>query len=302
MRTQLTKFIGGLLLAELFAFPNLLQAQPVPIVAAHYPAGAEGIKGASLPPPGLYFRDYNFFYYSDRFKDGPPGFRLDAYVNAPRLIWMTPVKILGADYGMDVIVPFGYLDYKYQTPAGQVKDSWFGLGDIEVEPLLLSWHFKQFDLSGGYAFWAPTGDYSRGRPDLISQGFWSHMLTLGGTWYPDEAKTWAVSLLNRYEFCHEQDQTDVNPGQVYTIEWGVSKGITKTVDVGLIGYYQQQTTTDNGRNAFSDKLDRKVGVGPEISAFWPSLGLFTSLRYAYEFAAVERPEGQLVTLTLTKRF
>jgi hypothetical protein len=30
--------------------------------------------------------------------------------------------------------------------------------------------------------------------------------------------------------------------------------------------------------------------------------LITSLRYAYEFAAVERPEGHLVTLTLTKRF
>ena len=108
--------------------------------------------------------------------------------------------------------------------------------------------------------------------------------------------------MNRYEFCHRQEQTDVNPGQVYTIEWGFSKSLTKTLDVGLIGYYQQQTTTDNGRNAYSDKLDRKVGVGPEISAFWPKLGLFTSLRYAYEFAAIERPEGQLVTLTLTKRF
>ena len=299
MRTRLIKTIGSLLITGLFALPNLSQAQP--IVAGHYPAGAEGIKGASLPPPGLYFRDYNFFYYSDRFKDGPPDFRLDAYVNAPRLIWMTPVNILGFDYGMDVIVPFGYLDYKYQTPAGKVTDRWFGVGDIEVEPLLLSKHFKQFDLSGGYAFWAPTGDYSPGRPDLIVQGFWSHMLTLGGTWYPDEAKTWAVSLLNRYEFCHEQRQTDINPGQVYTVEWGVSKAVAKTIDVGVIGYFQQQTTEDTGARA-SHKLDRKVGVGPEISAFWPGLGLFTSLRYAYEFAAVERPEGQLVTLTLTKRF
>jgi hypothetical protein len=303
MKKQLTRSIGALLLAGLFAFPNLLPAQSVPIVAAHYPAGAEGIKGASLPPPGLYFRDYSFYYYADRFKDGPPDFRINAYVNAPRVIWMTPVKILGADYGMDVIVPFGYLDYKYSpAPGVTVKDSWFGLGDIEVEPLLLSWHLKKFDFSAGYAFWAPTGDYKPSRPDLIVQGFWSHMLTLGGVWYPDEAKTWAVSLLNRYEFCHQQDQTDVNPGQVYTIEWGLSKSLTKTFDVGLIGYYQQQTTEDNGSNAFSDKLDRKVGIGPEVSAFWPKLGLFTSLRYAYEFAAVERPEGHLVTLTLTKRF
>ena len=89
---------------------------------------------------------------------------------------MTPVKILGADYGMDAIVPFAYLDY---TAMGNRRD-YFGVGDIEVEPLLLSKHYQQFDLSGGYAFWAPTGDYVTSRPDFISKGFWSHMLTLGG--------------------------------------------------------------------------------------------------------------------------
>jgi hypothetical protein len=202
---------------------------------------------------------------------------------------------------MDVIVPFGEMDWRFM---GSEK-SHFGLGDIQVEPLLLSWHFKKLDLACGYAVWAPTGDFDATafppRPDLITKGFWSHMLTFGGTWYPDEQKTWAVSLLNRYEFCHEQETTHINPGQVYTVEWGISKSITKTVEVGLIGYYQQQVTHDSGATATS-KLDRKVGVGPEIVAFCPKLGLFTSLRYAYEFAAVERPEGQLVTLTLTRRF
>ena len=52
MKNQLTKSIGGLFIAGLLALPNLIQAQ-APIVAGHYPAGAEGLKGASLPPPGL---------------------------------------------------------------------------------------------------------------------------------------------------------------------------------------------------------------------------------------------------------
>jgi hypothetical protein len=285
-----------LVAASLVTLPGLIQAQPV--VAGHYPAGAEGIKGASLPPPGVYFRDYNFFYMADRFKDGPPDFNIVAYLNAPRVIWMTDWKILGANYGMDVLVPFGYLDWKMM---GTPRNSYFGLGDIQIEPLLLSWHFKQFDLAGGYAVWAPSGDYSPSRPDLLAKGFWSHMLTLGGTWYPDEEKTWALSLLNRYEFCHEQEQTHTDPGQVYTIEWGLSKSLSKTVDVGVIGYYQQQVTEDSGPTA-TTKLDRKVGIGPEISVVWPKLGLITSLRYAYECAAVERPEGNLVTLTLTRRF
>ena len=284
-----------LLVCGAFAWTNQIQAQT--IVAAHYPAGAEGIKGASLPPPGVYFRDYNFFYFANTFKDGPTSFDITAYVNAPRLIWMTDVKILGANYGMDVIVPFGYLDWS----VFGFGHSDFGLGDIQIEPLLLSWHFKQFDLAAGYAVWAPTGNHDRAKPDLIAKGFWSHMLTLGGTWYPDQEKTWAVSLLNRYEFCQEQQDTHIDPGQVYTAEWGLSKAVSKTVDVGFIGYYQQQVTKDSGPFA-STKLDRKVGVGPEINVLWPKAGLFTSLRYAYEFAAVERPEGHLFTLTLTKVF
>jgi hypothetical protein len=298
MNTNSVRSLLSLLAGACLALPSLTQAQAPPIVAAHYPAGAEGIKGGSLPPPGLYFRDYNFFYTADTFQDLGAPFEIFGYINAPRLIWMTDLKIFGADYGMDVIVPFGYMNWKL---AGQ-RDTYFGLGDVQVEPLLLSWHFKKFDVAGGYAFWAPTGDYSPARPDLFIQGFWSHMLTLGGVWYPDEAKTWALSLLNRYEFCHEQQDTDVDPGQVLTMEWGISKNLRKTIDVGVIGYYQQQTTEDRGASRFSDRLDRKVGVGPEISAFCSKLGVNTSLRYAYEFGAKERPEGHLVTLTLTKRF
>jgi hypothetical protein len=73
------------------------------------------------------------------------------------------------------------------------------------------------------------------------------------------------------------------------------------VDVGLIGYYQQQTTTDSGPTA-SNLRDRIVGIGAEISMFCPKLVMFTSLRYASEFSAVQRPEGQLIALTLTKPF
>lgn len=287
--------------AALAACVATLRLQAQPIVAGHYPAGAEGLKGASLPPPGVYFRDYNFFYFANDFKDGPPDFDIFAYINAPRLIWITDLKILGANYGMDVIVPFAYMDWRFM---GSEKTH-LGLGDIQVEPVLLSWHWERMDLAFGYAVWAPTGDFDATvlppRPDLITKGFWSHMLTFGGTYYFDQEKTWSLSLLNSYEFCHEQKTTHLDPGQVYTIEWGLGKSLSKTLDVGVIGYYQQQVTKDSGPTA-TTKLDRKIGLGPEISMVIPKLRLLASLRYAYEFAAVERPEGQLITLTLTRRF
>lgn len=297
MKTIVHRLVFG---AGLLAIAGQLSAQP--IVAGHYPAGAEGIKGASLPPPGLYFRDYTFFYTADRFKNGPPEFDITACLNAPRLIWMTDWKLFGADYGMDVIVPFGYMDWDAGVPGATAGDSYFGLGDIQIEPLLLSWHLPQMDLAAGYAVWAPTGDFSPGRPDLLAKGFWSHMLTFGGTIYLDSEKSWALSLLNRYEFCHEQEQTDIRPGQVYTLEFGLSKAITPTFDVGIVGYWQQQTTDDKGAAATSTKNDRKLGLGAEVSGVCPLTGLLASARYAYEFDAVDRPEGHLFALTLTKRF
>ncbi len=285
--------LGGLLAAGV-TLAGTVQAQT--ITAGHYPAGAEGIKGASLPPPGLYVRDYNFYYTADRFNDAPVEFDINAYINAPRLVWMTDKKIFGASYGLDLIVPFGYMDWKVNGD----QRHFFGLGDVEFEPLLLSWNVGQFDISVGAAVWAPTGDFSPDRPDMIAKGCWSEMLTLGGTWYIDKSRSWALSLLSRYEFLQEQRDTHITPGQALTVEWGLSKSISKGIDVGCIGYYQQQTTHDSGDGA-SNMLDRVIGVGPEISVFWAKWALFTSLRCSFELAARDRPEGERITLTITKR-
>jgi hypothetical protein len=273
----------------------------------HYPMGVEGVKGGTLPPPGLYLRDYNLFYGADELAVAglPPGFEFDihAIALAPRLVWISDKKILDGYYGADILIPFGYVEWEQGiagTPAF-AADDYFGLGDIFVEPVTLSWHEARFDAGVGYGFWIPTGDFDAARPALLWKGFWSHMFTVGATWYPDADKTWSVSLLNRYEFHHEHEDFDITPGQTLTMEWGLSKALTKTFELGLGGYYQQQTTEDSGAGASRIK-DHVVALGPEVNVFWPGAGLFTSLRYNHEIDARDRPEGHSVTLTLTKGF
>ena len=90
-------------------------------------------------------------------------------------------------------------------------------------------------------------------------------------------------------------------GQAFTLEWAASYAVSKTVDVGAVGYYQQQVTEDHGQGASSER-DRVAGVGPEVSVFYPSYTLGWSLRYAYEFMAESRLQGHTVALTITKRF
>jgi hypothetical protein len=269
----------------------------------NYPIGVEGIKGGTLPPPGFYLRDYNLFYLSNRINDRdgdeiPADFEAFGYANAIRPIWITKLDILGGAYGMDVLIPFVYKDIK----MGDFRQSRFALGDVFVEPITLSWHWKQADLGIGYGFWAPTADYDVTRGPLnTGQGFWGHMPTLGATFYADEEKTWALSALARYEINHKHTDLDITPGQTLSLEWGLSKTLAKFYDVGVVGYWQQQTTEDSGSQALTDALDSVVAVGPEVNILWPKILFFTSLRYNYEFQSKDRPQGHTITLTLTKK-
>lgn len=293
MKHQLLLVLAGALLAA-----SMATAQPAPQLGGHYPAGVEGIKAATLPPPGVYFRDYNQWYFADDLDNGPPGdFDVFAYINAPRLIWITDFKILGGSYGMDALIPLGYSSVE----AGSIglDDSRWSIGDLFLEPITLSWHTKRFDAAVGYGVWAPTGGFDAGEPAGLGKGFWSHMLTVGATCYLDEQKTWSLSVLNRYEIHHEHGDFDITPGNTWTVEFGLGKSVTKTVEVGLAGYYQTQVTDDDPDSGVNDHV---LALGPEINAFCPKLGMFFSLRYLREFEARDRPQGNLFNLTLTKPF
>ncbi|MGQ9588983.1 MAG: SphA family protein [Planctomycetota bacterium] len=280
-----------------FVLPGRLGAQGAPSFSGHYPIGVEGIKAGSVPPPGTYVRDYTVLYFSDDLPKGPPNFDLLACVNAFRGIWITPLKVFGADYGLDFILPFGYTE----VTAGPFDGASFSLGDLAFEPLVLSWHFPRADLAAGYALWIPGGSSSSRHPTKLGKGFWSNMFTAGATWYADEGRTWAASALARYELHTEHRDLGVTPGDTLSLEWGLSKTVCKRFDLGVVGYWQQQTTRDRGSGA-SAVRDSVAGVGFEAAAAFPEKGIFTSFRYVCEVASRDRPQGHSIVLTLTLAF
>ncbi len=288
--------------AALIALPQVTQAQPT----AHYVPGVEGIKAATLPPPGIYLRDYNAFYFSSTLNNSD-GHSISAadpeafiYANVPRLVWITDMNLLGGFIGFDALLPLQYTKLKANTPGGRYSDATFGIGDLFGE-LTWSAHPSHFDFSLGYGLWAPTGDSSTGLTTRAGQGYWTQMITAGATYYPDQEKQWSISLLNRYEINSEKDGTEVSPGDAWTLEGGISRALSKTVDLGVVGYYQMQTTADTGNGDLGGR-DKVAGIGPEISVFYPRETLGWTLRYLYEFLAENRLQGHTVVLTLTKRF
>jgi hypothetical protein len=282
------------LLLGVIALPASIIAQP----SAHYAPGLEGLKAATLPPPGIYLRDYNYFYYADRVNDQNGdkinGLNAEAfiYANAPRVLWITDIKVLGGNIGFDALIPLQYSDV--EIGAANYDESDLEAGDLFGE-VTWSWHEKRFDAALGYGLWAPTGDEPAGLE------FWTHMLTAGATFYFDEEKRWSLSALNRYEISTEQNNTDDTVGDVWTIEGGLAYSVAKTVDVGPVAYYQKVLGNGEGQYATMDRA-WVAAVGPEVSVFYPRITFGWSLRYLYEVAAENRMQGHTAVLTLTKRF
>ncbi len=275
----------------------------------HYIWGVEGIRAGTVPPPGLYYRQYNAFYNAQTTTDGngdvaPIGFGVSVFANVHRLIYISPIKVLGANYGADVIVPI--VDTHVGVNAVPMFDSKWGLYDICVEPLILSWHGKWFDAAAGLGAWLPVGDFDVTRPASPGKGFWSGMLSLGGTWYPEKSKLWSLSVLNRTEFHGRNSDKAVTPGLNSGIEWGVARTFpTKSaiVDVGLVGYDQWQFADDTGPGAVLPGTHDSVhALGGELSAFVPSAKAVFSIRSLWEYSAVHRSRGNMTTFTITGIF
>jgi hypothetical protein len=301
------KFIVVAVLLCTFGFVGTLSGVASAGETGHYVNGGEGIKAATLPPPGFYWRLYNQFYTADTLKDGngnelDVGYDLNVYSLVNRFVWISDMKILGADFGASLVVPLVYTDIEIKGMG--VDDEEFDFGDIAVEPFVLSWHGPRYDAAFALALYLPTGEYDINEAASPGKDFWTGMATVGVTYYFDAEKSWSASILSRYETHSKKDETDVRPGDNFHFEWGIGKTLAKIWDVGLTGYCQWQVTDDSGSDVTWDKSvhDRVYAVGPEVSVFIPPAKLSVSLRSQWEFGARDSAEGNVTTLVLTKMF
>lgn len=275
---------------------------------SHYPYGGEGVKAASVPPPGVHYRTYNTFYHPTILKDNngdklDVGFDLDVFSSVQRFIHVTEYKILGGDFFYNAIVPLVYKDLEIDA-LGVSDSQGIGLGDIVFEFAGLGWHLDRFDLAAAVAVIAPTGEFDVNQPASPGLGYWSGMLTLGGTAYFDDAKTWSFSALTRTLIHTEQENTDITPGSEFVVEYGLGKEVAVTdkllVRPGIAGCNYWQVSDDSGGNS-NDNKKQSHAIGAEINFFWLPPTLFqVNLRVLQDYSVKNGPEGSQVVITLTK--
>lgn len=272
----------------------------------HYVPGVEGLDGPVVPPPGLYYRGYLVHYDIDSLRDGRgdalPGDNsgeVTALVN--RFVWMTGKTFLGADYGVEAIIPIQ--DVSLRFDGGGVRDGDSGVGDLFLSPVVLGWHGERWDAVAAAGYWFDTGDFSADRPASIGKGFGSTMLTLGGTWHFDADKRWSFSALSRYEIHGSQSETGITPGDSLVVEWGLDHQLADGFKLGLVGYDAWQLEHDRGvaPGASNDKAEQHA-IGAEAGYFWPALGLGLNAAYYHEYDNRAAPQGDLLRITLTSAF
>jgi hypothetical protein len=277
---------------------------------SHYTYGVEGVMGATVPPPGWHYRMYNFWYSPNEFKDNsgntvPANFDLDVFASVQRIIHVTTIKILGADYFYDFVVPL--VDTEFTL--GPFSDSHsFTVGDIEIEPFGLVWRQPRWDASFALAVIIPTGHFEGNEPASPGLGYWSGRLTLGGTYYFDDKKTWSASVLTRTLINGEQEDTNITPGSEFVAEYGIGKEFmvnnTWMIRPGITGasYWQIEDDSDDNLayGIVADQHKQAHAIGAEINLFYLPLLFQVNLRYLQEYGVENGPEESRFIATLTK--
>lgn len=271
-----------------------------------YPNGAEDFFCGVVPPPGYYFINYFLYYHADEFnnEDGDNvdrDFDLDVVANTFRFIYITKHKIFGGFWGVHMFVPIVYQDVTTSTFAGGVKsdDSKTGLGDIIVDPFILSWHFKNWHLLTAIDIYMPTGRYDNDDLANTSRNYWTFEPIFAFTYISDGG--FEVSSKFMYDINTENTDSpsgDYQSGQEFHFDYAVGYKVNNW-NLGVAGYYYKQITDDeiNDRDAtFPAFLEFDEGFKGEVFAVGPAVkynykNMSFTLKYLWETAVEHRPEG-----------
>ena len=173
----------------------------------------------------------------------------------------------------------------------------------------LGWSLKRADIMAGYNLYIPTGRFSQGANDNTGLGQWGNEFTIGSTVYPDQKKLWNVAATFALEFHTDKSGTNINVGDMGTVQGGVGRTFYKKVsgpvpmimNLGVAGYAQFKVTGDSGSDippGLRGYKDRVFGLGPEFNIYIPKPRLSLLVRYEPEFGARLRTQGQTVVFSI----
>ena len=253
-----------------------------------YPNGAEDFMTGALPPPGQYAITYGLYYKADDLMDGHGDalsipFDLEVSGAILRLINVTPVKVAGGLWTQQIFVPA--LNVDVTTPGG--SDSKFGIGDVIVDPTVLSWHKPPFHWAAGVDVYVPVGAYDKNDMANLGRNCWTFEPVLAGTYLSEQGVELSAKLM--YDVNTQNDDTDYQSGDEFHMDAAAGVPVGK-FKVGVNGFMYRQVTGDDVPEGGQDAgFGQQFGLGPVVSLQYKKVSLIA--KQQTEFGTENRPEG-----------
>ena len=272
---------------DLRIFLTLLLAMPVLQASAqgHYMGSSFNPNDYFAPPSGfivpLYYSYANMNFHnasgsrSDQVINPVPGdpttlsieqnVRTNAFI--AMVLYGGRKKVVNADWGFLVLPTANNptanlaLDY-YSTRTGSgtasISTSSWGLGDLYVQPLWLSWTRTKWTYGLAYGAWLPVGKYSPGSAENVGLGYASHNVRVAVK--RKLSATWSASLVNTLEINHKQEGVDFQEAPHNTVDAGAYHTFKQGHELGFFGHWTTQMGDDKGTQG-SFVSDRMFGIG-----------------------------------------
>ena len=240
---------GALFLTTLHAAPALAQARGV------YPLGMSATNAGVMAPPGFTYVNNFLFYARDEFVD-PNGEVIATGSNSVMMdmntiVWVAKrrLRALG-DASVSVAATLPIANNSLSSDVGGAISGGGGFADSYYQPLILGWHFSRAAIKAAYGFLAPTGKFEAGASDNVGSGYWTHAFSAGETFYLTNSKTTTLSAFQMYEIHTTQEETGIHPGETLSLDYSLMHTVPLRTDlsvqVGVLGYHQWQTTDKSG--------------------------------------------------------
>ncbi len=259
-------------------------------------------------PPGLYFIGYSLYTQGNRAVSAQGetisgGAQVEALTHLTQFYYLSKFEFLGAHPAIDVLLPVVSPTISGSFGGFALSANSAGLGDFLVGPAI---QWDKASLLGGPIFQRvefdltfPTGKYDKrfsanpGSNLLTFNPYYSMVWLFQPKWDAD-VRLW-------YALHGENNETNVKPGQLFHLNYAVSREIYPQYRAGFAGYFLQQLTEDqkNGTDMVDSK-ERVAAIGP--GAVYMGQGLTAMLSFPIEFAAKNRFQGFRATLELVHKF
>jgi hypothetical protein len=147
----------------------------------------------------------------------------------------------------------------------------------------------------------PVGTYDSSNLANLGIGHGAADAGVGYTYF-DEKTGHEFSVVTGLTYNLVNPSTSYQNGIDWHLDWGASQFVTKTLQVGAVGYFYDQLTPDSGcLPALCPFESRTVGIGPQVGVIFPgkSVQTYLNLKGYWDIATQDRAPGASVWLTLS---